>query len=213
MPAQSLLDDGAFFFFFFLLLLFPTKRRLVGSFKLALANKYARVRQQLSPILGQIIDASIDAFAQRPLPSSALYLYLKNLQLFFFFCQHFNNVLMNFICAACRRRSWLWSWLSALKQSHSNISFIFPLANSCSAASVSLWASLYWYWVLFGMLYNRVLTLFQQVNEIDGAFVSFFSSELKNWWSCPCSQLLSCFWMGFVISQCQNHQLSSAAIS
>lgn len=71
-------NDGAVF-----LLLFPAKRRLVGSFKLALANKYARVRQQLSPILGQIIDASIDAFAQRPLTSSALYLYLKNLQLFF----------------------------------------------------------------------------------------------------------------------------------
>lgn len=43
-----------------------------------------------------------------------LYLYLKIYNFFAGLLQRFNNVLMNFICAACRRRSWLWSWLSAL---------------------------------------------------------------------------------------------------
>lgn len=117
--------------------LIPAKRRLIASFKLALvkvcqgqgqgqfkipdpatATAIARVRFR---VRGSVSAASrlrrdYRSPARSLWGSTVLYLYLYLKIYNFFACllQRFNNVLMNFICAACRRRSWLWSWLSAL---------------------------------------------------------------------------------------------------
>lgn len=173
--------------------LIPAKRRLIASFKLALvkvcqgqgqfkipdpatATAIARVR---SRVRGSVSAASrlrrdYRSPARSLWGSTVLYLYLY-LKIYNFFAgllQRFNNVLMNFICAACRRRSWLWSWLSALTamvihavpSEHLSIwtstlpsvqfssaqlrvfrlqSSVCGLGSAIFVASVSLWASLY----------------------------------------------------------------------
>lgn len=173
--------------------LIPAKRRLIASFKLALvkvcqgqgqfkipdpatATAIARVR---SRVRGSVSAASrlrrdYRSPARSLWGSTVLYLYLYLKIYNFFACllQRFNNVLMNFICAACRRRSWLWSWLSALAamivhavpSEHLSIwtstlpsvqfssaqlrvfrlqSSVCGLGSAIFVASVSLWASLY----------------------------------------------------------------------